>query len=355
LTALRDLWLLLGGATLAMLIAGVLAPFEALGWWAGWYGDDPPLQDDGPDAAGTADPAAVRNREVRHGEVRHWLVFLTGIHSVSDETIAGRDRNLLAGLLDALPGVKLIEVFPYSTSNRPLTGGRVFARFWRWALKMKLTQRRLAQLGGMFINLRNVWQVAVAADRRYGPIYNEGTARTIQRALRQAGYQAGSGSPVMLIGYSGGGEIAAGASAHLKALLAAPVRVVSLGGVMSSQPRLTEIDGLWHLYGAHDRVHRISLLLFPGRWKLFPHSAWNQAQRRGIIRQVYLGEVGHTGAGGYLDSRAFLPDGRSFLQQTVDVISRLVDGLTPAAAAPQAATPGIPPTPAAGSRRPHPG
>lgn len=347
MTPLRDLWLLLGGATLAILIAGVLAPFEALGWWAGWYGDDPLVQDDMaalPDGA-EAGLQTVRHEEACRQEVRHWLVFLTGIHSVSDETIAGRDKNLLAGLLKALPGVKLIEVFPYSTSNRPLTGGRVFARFWRWALKMKLTQRRLAQLGGMFINLRNAWQVAVAADQRYGPIYNEGTARTIQRALRQAGYRVGSGSPVTLIGYSGGGEIAAGASAYLKALLAAPVRVVSLGGVMSSQPRLTEIDGLYHLYGAHDRVHRIGTLLFPGRWKVFPHSAWNQAQRRGIIRLIHMGEVGHTGVGGYLDSQALLPDGRSYLQQTVEVISGLINQLTPPVKA------GIPPTPAAAPHR----
>jgi hypothetical protein len=311
----NELWLLLGSAALAMLIAGVLAPFEALGWWAGWFGDELPADDPEPAAEGV--------------DTRHWLVFLTGIHSVSDETIAGRDRNLLAGLKDALPGVKLIEVFPYSASNRPLTGGRLLARFWRWALRMKLSQKNLAQLGGMFINLRNVWQVAVAADRRYGPIYNEGTARTIRRALQQAGYRAGSGTPVTLIGYSGGGEIAAGASACLKALLAAPVRVISLGGVMSSQARLTEIDGLCHLHGTHDHVHQLGILLFPGRWKVFPHSAWNQAQRRGIIRQIHMGAVGHTGAGGYLDSRALLPDGRSYLQQTIDVIRELIHSSTP--------------------------
>jgi pimeloyl-ACP methyl ester carboxylesterase len=340
--ALHDFWLLLGSAALAILIAGVLSPFEALGWWAGWFGDE---------ASTPATEPAARDGD----SIRHWLVFLTGIHSVSDETIAGRDKNLLAGLAEALPGVRLIEVFPYSASNRPLTGGRVLARFWRWALRMKLSQKNLAQLGGMFINLRNVWQVAVAADQRYGPLYNEATAQTISRALQQAGYRNGSGSPVTLIGYSGGGEVAAGASAYLKALVNAPVRVISLGGVMSSQARLPEIDGLHHLFGSRDRVHRLGTLLFPGRWKLFAHSAWNQAVRRGIIRLLPLGDVGHTGAGGYLDSKALLPDGRSHLQQTVDVIRSLIDEVTPPAPQPAAdAATGTPPTPDAARRKPHP-
>ena len=47
---LPDVGLLVRAALVAFLIAGAMAPIEALGWWAGWFG--PPLEDaaDGRDA-----------------------------------------------------------------------------------------------------------------------------------------------------------------------------------------------------------------------------------------------------------------------------------------------------------------
>lgn len=314
-----DVWVLLGSALLAFLIAGALAPFEALGWWAGWFGDE-----DAPAPVAAELPSSAP----------HYVVFLTGIHSVTGETYAGRERNLLAQLHEALPEAKLLEVFPYSANDRPLTGERFLAWFWRWAAAMKLGKRTLARLAGALINLRNGWQVAVSVDRRYGPIYNEGTARTIQRTLQEEGYRAGSDAPVTLIGYSGGGQIAAGAAPRLKALLRSPVFVISLGGVLGSDSRLPELDGFYHLTGSRDRTEKLGVALFPGRWKLLPHSGWNQALRRGVIQLVPLGAVGHTGAGGYLDSRAMLPGGTSHLEQTVAVISGIISGITPASTRP---------------------
>ena len=134
-----------------------------------------------------------------------------------------------------LPDSEVLEVFPYSVQNRALTGQRFFAWFWRFALKLKLSRVAFA---GFIINLRNAFQVAVSADRRYGPIYNQGMAETLHSALRGHGYSVGSGVPVTIVGYSGGGQVAVGAAAYLKEIIHAPVTVVSLGGIMASDEGL---------------------------------------------------------------------------------------------------------------------
>ena len=65
-------------------------------------------------------------------------------------------------------------------TNRALTGQRTFARIWRWILARKIAGRKLV---GFLINVRNLWQVVVSADRRYGPMYNEGSAELFLAGL----------------------------------------------------------------------------------------------------------------------------------------------------------------------------
>jgi pimeloyl-ACP methyl ester carboxylesterase len=300
-------------ALIGFLIAGALSPFEALGWWAGWYGQ--PLEQDTPES----DDASLAISQ--EAQPQRFVVFLSGIHSVSDEVFAGRELALLERLDAKLPDTVIVEVFPYSVTNRALTGQRSFARFWRWALRRKLSG---ATLAGFLINLRNVWQVAVSADRRYGPIYNQGSADMLGRALRRHGYEVGSGVPITLIGYSGGGQIAMGAAPYLKEAIGAPVQVISLGGVLSADPGLLSLDKLYHLHGTRDMVQRLGPIFFPGRWRLLPHSAWNRAKEEGIVELIDLGPVKHTGRGGYLDDKSLRPDGKSFLEATVEAIVKAI-------------------------------
>lgn len=307
----------LDGTTLALilifgfLITAALAPFETLGWWAGWFG--PELEDR--DAPSLIEQAS---------EANSFVVFLAGIHTVSEETYAVREKGLLERLRERLPKDKILEIFPYSVNNRALTGQRFFAWFWRLALKLKLNRVALA---GIIINMRNVFQVAVSADRRYGPLYNQGTTETIYRALLQEGYTPGSGVAVTLIGYSGGGQIAAGTVSYLKAMLDAPITVISLGGIMASEDGMLLLEKLYHLVGSRDRVVKLGYL-FPGRWKLLPYSAWNQALAKGIVKIIPMGPVDHTGKDGYLDIKFTLPDGRSSMEQTVDVMAAIIEGDT---------------------------
>lgn len=298
---------------IGFLLAGALAPLEALGWWAGWYGQSLEPSDDAPPDTSRA--------TARRSDPVSFVVFLTGIHSVSHATFARREQALLTALERRLENATIIEVFPYSVTNRALTGQRTFARFWRWALKRKLSGRTLA---GFLINLRNLWQVAVSADRRYGPIYNQGSAEMILRALAHHGYQPGSGTAVTLIGYSGGGQIAMGAAPHLKAALGAPIQVVSLGGVLAADPGLTEIDRLYHLYGDRDLVQRLANVFFPGRWRVLRYSPWNRALEQGIVALKRIGPMDHTGKGGYLDGKMKTADGRTYFEVTVDALTTLI-------------------------------
>ena len=306
----------LGILLAAFLLTAAISPFETLGWWAGWYGD---TKDD--QVLENAIIASEAEDSVAKSTKSHFVVFLTGVHSVSESTYAGREINLLSHLEDRLEDCEIFEVFPYAVTNKALTGERVFGAFWRWAYNRK---RRGQAILGMIINMRNIFQVVIAADKRYGPMYNQGSAEMILKGLRENGYQAGSGVPVTLIGYSGGGSIASGAAAFVKAQIQAPVVVISLGGAIFSHIGLLRIDKLYHLIG-NDFLHKLTNIVFPMRWPIFTYSAWHRAMRRGLIVLYDLGPATHTGSGGYLDSKSFLEDGRSYFQQTVDAIVTIIN------------------------------
>jgi hypothetical protein len=265
---------------LLLLISGALAPLETLGWWAGWFGVAHEQQ---PTTPAVHMPSANTTAKAPAG---HYLVFLSGIDSVSGESYAPREVQFVKRLHAELPDTEIIELFPYSVTNRALTGQRLFARVWRWVLARRLSGESAV---GALINARNVWQVIVSADRRYGPMYNEGSAELILAGLARSSYQLGSGTPVTILGYSGGGQIAAGAAPQVKSVLQAPLVVISLAGVLSSDPGLSSIEHLYHLYGERDHVQRIGQIIFPGRWRILQNSSWNQAVAAGKITLMSMG------------------------------------------------------------------
>ncbi|MEO0563960.1 MAG: CAAX protease, partial [Chloroflexota bacterium] len=170
-----------------LFVSLLLAPLEALGWWAGWFeGDEDYI-------APEPEPA---NKPREREDVEGYLVFLTGISGVSGEVFLEEEVDLLQRLEVRLNDVVLIDdVYPYGVTNRALTGQRVFAWFWRFAQRMKVSGGTLRTLVGFLINIRNGFQVSVSADRRYGPIYNTGTAQLITRSLLRAGYKRGTEMP----------------------------------------------------------------------------------------------------------------------------------------------------------------
>jgi predicted Abi (CAAX) family protease len=303
---------------LAFIFAGLLSPLEALGWWAGWYGD----------AVKTIErPGFVERPVTSTQSIDRYIVYLDGIGQATYSYLP--DVEAFLDQLEArLPETMLLlrGIMPYSVLNRPLTEDRLLSFFWRFADHMQVSGygRLTGTLTSIFINLRNFLNVCVSADRRYGPIYNQGMAQVIYNSLIGYGYQPQSGVPLTLIGFSGGGQIAMGALPFLKQALDAAIEVISIAGVISGSVNVLQAEHLYHLVGDRDPLERLGPILFPKRWKVFPLSYWNRAKRQGKISVISLGAVGHSGAGSALDAKQRLSDGRTHLQQTLDLVTGII-------------------------------
>jgi hypothetical protein len=308
---LNDLLTLLAIIIVGLFVWGAFSPFEALGWWAGWFGERVYVDQLPPN----------QHIRVARPNAAGYILFLSGIGRVSGETFSRREQGFLQQLAVTLPSSVIIDdIFPYSVNNLALTGQPFFARFWRWALRRKLDGPKLA---GNLINIRNIWQVCVSADNRYGPIYNQAVAEVLLHSLLRYDYKLDDQRPVFIIGYSGAGQMAVGAVSYLRELIQAPIYVISLAGIFSSEPGLLAADHVYHLCGSQDHSHRLGLLA-PGRWPIFPSSEWNRARRQGLITQIDVGPMRHSGVGGYLDIKSYLPDGTTYMDHTVRIVTAIV-------------------------------
>ncbi len=303
---------LIGISLVALLISILLTPLEALGWWAGWYGAEPLKY--------LGSPVETISSST---QIDRYIMYLDGINQGSYEYLPSV-QQLLNELASVLPQNVLIVqgIMPYSVTNRSLSEDRQVGFLWR--IIESISSKNPANPIGLIINIRNVVAVAVSADPRYGPIQNQGLAQVLFNSLVSFGYPLGSQTPVTLIGYSGGGQMSMGAVSYLKQTLNAPIEVISLSGVMSGNTGAMQVEQLYHLVGDKDNVEQLGPIMFPGRWPLWFLSNWNCAKRRGKISLISLGPVGHNGFQGPMAAETFLPDGRTHLQQTVDIITGIL-------------------------------
>lgn len=301
---------------IAIAVAGLIAPLETLGWWAGWYSDEVDT---------TINIGQLAEPLPEDQSITRYVIYLDGISQSSSKYLPDVE-DFLDALAPALPeNIALIRgLMTYSVLNNSLDTNRPLAFFWRLADRLRFANP--ASLFGMIVNIRNLLIVAVSADQRYGPIYNQGIAQIMYNALIKNGYHPGSNVPITLIGYSGGGQMSAASATFLRRATGAPIDVISLGGVISGNCNLLKLEHLYHLVGDQDQVERLGPIMFPGRWKILPLSYWNRAKRRGKISIISLGPVGHQVPGGLLDPNVKLPDGRSHLQQTIDYILNILQG-----------------------------
>ncbi|MFM7449013.1 MAG: CAAX protease [Leptolyngbyaceae cyanobacterium] len=307
-------------AIVGMVFAGLLAPLETLGWWAGWFGDE---VDTSSAIALATDRVAAPGSAGK--DVSRYIVYLDGIGQSGEEYTPDVEDFLNALRPSLPPDMALVQgLMMYSVLNKPLDEDRPLAFLWRRADKVRWANP--AALLGILVNLRNVLIVAVSSDKRYGPIYNQGIAQVIFDGLIARGYQPNSGIPITLIGYSGGGEMSVASAPYLERSLGSQIEVISLGGVMSANNNLLELDHLYHIVGDKDPVERLGPIMYPGRWQLFALSYWNRAKRKGKITIISAGPVGHQVPGGYMDPKAKLPDGRTNLQQTIEIILQILRG-----------------------------
>lgn len=297
------------GLTSLILGAMLLAPLESLLWWAGWN-------------KGEREERKVKLEvNVNAKEQEHYFVFLDGIAKASYKNYD--EVEALIHNLRKIPETTVIDdIIPYAITGVPLTQRRPLAHFWRYALKKK--QENQMHPIGFLINLRNLFQVLVSADRRYSTVYHAAEARLIIKRLLQQGYKPGSGKTIHLIGYSGGAQVATGVSSFLKESLRAPVDLISLGGVMSANKGLNDLRYIYHLAGEKDYVEKLAAVAFVGRWSWFLNSSWNKAKRKGKFTYIPIPACQHNGAGGYLDDNCTLTNGDTHLAFITQIMYDIV-------------------------------
>jgi hypothetical protein len=308
------LWIALG-LLLVLVVAAMVVPLTVLIWWAGWSRRAESPVSNAPAVPATQQPPSPGP----------FLVYLSGVGDISDEYQTSYEDDLLAEVAARVPGLVVTsDVFAFSVDNLGMTSQRSLGWFWAWINKERLRKGSLLRPVGHLIDLRNILQLTVSADARYGPIYNYSVAEIILQSLMRHGYVPGSGAPVALLGYSGGGQIALATAEYVKATLQAPVQVISMGGLMNSSRSLQTIERLTHLYGTHDYAQRVADWVFPKRWPIYKQSDWNRAIAEGRLERICLGPMGHTGRKSYLDGTVKVGDGRSYRDVTADAIAELV-------------------------------
>jgi hypothetical protein len=313
----------------ALLLSLLVAPFDSLSWWAGWVRQGPAAPGAVP-AAGAAAPPASGGPTAAES-TGPFVVFLSGVGTMGRQIDAWEQRltdRLAAGMREregGSGGVMVTGLFPFSASAQPLAERRRTGAFWGRLGRMRDEHPNLLT---RLIDWRNLTQVLVSMDPRYGPVYNAGGARSLYAALVNHGYVPGGQAPVVLIGYSGGAQVCLGAATYLKPALGAPLTVVSLGGAVGSDRGLESVDRMYHLYGSGDVEQKLPALLLPSRWSLARRSRWNRALAGGRLRCVLLGAMIHTGPKGYLDPDCRAPDGRSFLDVTAGAMLEIIERST---------------------------
>ncbi len=158
---------------IAIVVAGLLAPLESLSWWAGWYEDE---------VNTTVKVGELQVPIANPKQVSRYLVYLDGICQ-SDFKYLPDVEEFLDTLAPTLPEDKALVrgLMVYSVLNTPLDQNRPLSFLWKLADRNRYTNP--ADILGMLVNLRNVIMVAVSADKRYGPLYNQGIAQVVYNGL----------------------------------------------------------------------------------------------------------------------------------------------------------------------------
>ncbi|MXU65458.1 hypothetical protein [Oceanomicrobium pacificus] len=294
-----------------LMIALLSSPFESMFWWSRRQRRDA-LPEPHPLAEPPRNPPAV-------------VIYLSGIGTLAGDAHPRSERKFLRRLEGRIaPALLLSEVFPYSAKGVPLNGERLFN--WLWEAQGRIKARD--GFGAFGVNLRNLFQVLVSADRRYGPIYSAGVADLVLAQLRANGIGPDYRGPLIFVGYSGGAQVSVGMAPFLRAHVAGPMYLLTLGGVISSDHGLTELEEVIDFRGPKDRVVTYGAVGFVPRWPIFRNSDWNIARRAGKFETRTLDGMGHNGRGGYLDRLARDKAGRSNLERTVEAIATEVDEIT---------------------------
>ena len=279
------------GSVLVVVIAlvGVYSVMADFVFWEGWM-------------HGLPDPSRLFSQETSQASThRHYLVYLDGIHQ-SEECHPPRVSEFLDCLEEAIAEdtllVKGIEA--YTITNVGLRS-TVFAG-WFWQRLFSLQEHHpnavVRLICAVCVQANNVIKVGISSDRRYGPVMNYELALKIARRLGLMGFHPSRASRVVLVGYSGGGEMAIGTAEILQQLCRVPVQVITVCGVFSGNGALDTINNVAMVVGSRDPVAALGRIAYPGRLPCLFLSNWNRWQRLHPLHRYPIEGMSHNGSSG---------------------------------------------------------
>lgn len=218
--------------------------------------------------------------------------------------------------------VVVSDVFPYSVTKKSLGGQGLFAPLWR-AVENGDGWWENADI---LIKIRNLWRFAISADERYGPVYNLGIASVIierMNAVHPIPQSTEQPVKIILIGTSGGVQVALGASNYLDKRLNTQLTVLSVGGCFDGNTGFEAVNHVYHLHGRRDWIDDITRILFASRWPVTVGSPFNQARRQGRYTVISTGPHAHDGSEGYFGTAKVGKSKTTYVELTLQKVNNL--------------------------------
>jgi hypothetical protein len=303
---------LMGTLGLFFVIWGTIAPISTLAWWFKGGND---LNQQPPELEKVVD----RDRT----SPRCYLIFLTGVGDMAAETLAPGEADFLDRLEAEITDCVVVrDVFPYSVATENVGGQPIF----NWLWQISEASDSPLDLANLLLKIRNLWRVALSADDRYGQVYNPGAAAIMVERMTAAHPLPDSADPplqIILIGTSGGAQVALGAAPYLKAWLPTELTIISIGGIFEGEDGFDTIEQFYHLYGENDWIDNLGSLMFPSRWRWTWRSPFNRARRAGRYQAILLGAHEHDGDRGYFGQTPVGLGEGSYLDLTLEQVLQL--------------------------------
>lgn len=305
-------------AGMLLLAWGTLAPVGTLVWWLSQSAESLGLKKDLPKRlpeSGEFDSGAPTST------INCYIIFLPGVGDFSANQLTTGEEFFLDRLAQLHPNcVTVRNVFPYSAANTDLAGERFLAPLWQAAE----TADGWLENADVLIKIRNLWRFAISADDRYSPIYSQGIADAIVDRMNAVHpISSGQKPKVILMGTSGGVQVALGAVPYLHQWLNNPqIVVVSAGGDFNGEEGFENVDAMYHLQGNRDWVEDLSRIAFPSRWQWTVGSPFNRARRQGRYKSVNSGPHTHSGKEGYFGLAIARPN-QMYVELTLQTVNQL--------------------------------
>ncbi len=310
-------------AVVLLLLWGTLAPVGTLVWWIEQGSDELEVGSERLLNRSREDAGAGSEAGSEEAAVNCYIVFLTGVGDVSADQLASGEEIFLDQLEQEHPYCLTVrDVFPYSAANQDIGGQQIFEYLWQVAEEAE----GWLELTKYVLQARNVWRLALSADDRYGAIYNQAIALSIAEQMEnQQPIPDASEDPLQLIlmGTSGGAQVALGAAPYLRQWLPVEITVVSLGGVFDGNTGFDHVQQIYHLHGERDWIDNISSVLFPSRWRWTVGSPFNRARRQERYTALSSGPHEHEGDEGYFGETIAEGDNTTYLDLTLQRVNEL--------------------------------